>query len=359
MQQLNFYGQFFGCVGIGNHCRALANALDPHVKELSLSPIHPNVSGDQFGLTDNIKANLLKKINPEAPTLAFWYPQTFPQIFHNIRGKKVGYYIFEYNKLPPEYIPILNSLDAVATTSIWAADVLRKNGVIKPVFDVPGGVDPLLFNSKNSKLDERKFKFLHVGKAEERKNTAKIIRAFAGAFGSDRRIRMTLCIHNVHIQGFDSQAYTYKVLQEAGLERFFNKFDIINFVEDLTSVYNSHHAAIFPSNSEGLGLPTLEAMACGLPVITTYNTAMMDYANDTNTILIKDLKEEPVWDPHFFPVKGSHGTWMVPSELQLIEKMKMVYENYEEAAIIGRTAEIWVKENYTWEHAAQKLLQIL
>jgi glycosyltransferase involved in cell wall biosynthesis len=358
--KLNFMGQFYGCVGIANHARSFANALSYKIDDLRLAPIFQNQNNDQYGLNENLNTRF-KTLDPEAPTLAYWYPDTFQKLFEQVPNakKKIGYYIFEYNKIPAGYIDAMNKLDAVCTPSSWGKKVLEDNGLTVPAFSVPGGVDGNIFNSKNRKLDDRKFKFLHIGKTEERKNTAKLIRAFARAFSNDKNVRMTLFIHNIHIPKFDSSSYVYKVLADAGLEQHFLKFDIKNFVEDLVSVYNTHHVAIFPSSSEGIGLPTLEAMSCGVPVITTLNTAMLDYANENNSILITDLKEEQVWDPHFFPTKGSFGTWMTPSEEDLMNKMKWTYENYEKAAIIGNTAEEWVSKNYNWDLAADKFLEIL
>jgi len=49
---------------------------------------------------------------------------------------------------------------------------------------------------------------------------------------------------------------------------------------NLIHILASAKAAIYPSIFEGFGLPVLEAMACGVPVITTSNTAMQEIAKD-------------------------------------------------------------------------------
>jgi glycosyltransferase involved in cell wall biosynthesis len=50
--------------------------------------------------------------------------------------------------------------------------------------------------------------------------------------------------------------------------------------EDLPSLYRGAKGLIFPSLSEGFGLPILEAMACGTPVVTSNITAMPEVAGD-------------------------------------------------------------------------------
>jgi glycosyltransferase involved in cell wall biosynthesis len=56
--------------------------------------------------------------------------------------------------------------------------------------------------------------------------------------------------------------------------------------EKLPSLYRGAEALIFPSLYEGFGLPILEAMACGTPVVTANITAMPEVAG--NAALLVD-----------------------------------------------------------------------
>jgi glycosyltransferase involved in cell wall biosynthesis len=51
--------------------------------------------------------------------------------------------------------------------------------------------------------------------------------------------------------------------------------------EDLVAIYNLATAAIMPSLYEGFGLPVLEAMACGCPVITSKEGSLSEVAGDS------------------------------------------------------------------------------
>jgi glycosyltransferase involved in cell wall biosynthesis len=51
--------------------------------------------------------------------------------------------------------------------------------------------------------------------------------------------------------------------------------------EDLIALYQQALAFIYPSLYEGFGLPVLEAMACGVPVITSNNSSLAEIANDS------------------------------------------------------------------------------
>ncbi len=61
--------------------------------------------------------------------------------------------------------------------------------------------------------------------------------------------------------------------------------------EDLRALYASCRAFIYPSIYEGFGLPPLEAMACGAPVITAKIPALQEVLDDA-AILVDPLDQE-------------------------------------------------------------------
>jgi len=358
MSGLNFFGQYYSCLGIPNHTRSFANALIDNIGDVKLVPIQPG--NDPYGMTSKLTSRFVKP-DPSYPSLAFWYPDTFPSIFNNVPGtpKKMGYYIFEYTIIPKSYVDVLNTLDAVCTASHWGVEVLRKNGVTVPCHIVPGGVDATIFNSASRNLDSKRFRFLHMGKAESRKGTTLVIKAFNEAFKGDRKIRMSLFIDNPHLRQFDADMFLHGLQEDLQLQYPLSNVDVRHFENDITNIYNTHHAAVFASKAEGIGLPIVEAMACGLPTIVPFNSGITEYANDANSILIKNLVEEPIFDLNFFNKQGEFGTWNSPKVEDLKEKMIWVYDNYEKAQQIGKVAEQDMKNNYSWDLAAKKFASIL
>jgi len=75
-----------------------------------------------------------------------------------------------------------------------------------------------------------------------------------------------------------------KVVEDLGLER-----DIVftGYVddEDLPYFYNAATIFLFPSLAEGFGIPVVEAMACGCPVLTSLNSAMSEIAKDAAVLV--------------------------------------------------------------------------
>lgn len=355
MKGINFFGQFWGPLGIPNHTRAFAEALIDN-GETNLIPIFQQTGSDSnYGVTKKLKSRIGRP-NKDMPALAFWYPNTYSEMLGGF-PKNLGYFIFEYDIIPQQFIEEINRLDGICTASRWGCETLKSNGVTVPTYVIPGGVDTSVFNSKNRKLDASIFRFVHIGKVERRKGTEVLIQSFNKAFKGDNKVRLTLFIDNPHIADFRAEDYLQAL--SYSLEYPITNIDIKHFIPDPSTLYSSYHCAVFPTKAEGIGLPITEAMAAGLPVITTNNTGITEYANDNNSILLKRLFEEPVYDKHFFPTPGVFGHWMAPTIDELVEKLKWVYEHYEDAKKIGENAEVWMKENYTWDIAAKKLLEVL
>jgi glycosyltransferase involved in cell wall biosynthesis len=77
---------------------------------------------------------------------------------------------------------------------------------------------------------------------------------------------------------------------EAKYEQLAEKYDLIKTGyapdEDLPALYSGASVFVFPSFYEGFGMPPLEAMACGVPVITADNSSLPEVVGDA-AIMIK------------------------------------------------------------------------
>jgi len=70
--------------------------------------------------------------------------------------------------------------------------------------------------------------------------------------------------------------------EDLSAENMLNRIRPLGFVQqdDLPALYSAADALVFPSFYEGFGLPILEAMACGCPVITANNSSLPEVAGD-------------------------------------------------------------------------------
>jgi glycosyltransferase involved in cell wall biosynthesis len=113
---------------------------------------------------------------------------------------------------------------------------------------------------------------LFVGTLEPRKNLPNLLRAFAAANTGEVKLV---------IAGKKGWFYQpiFNLVRELGIEQ---EVQFLGFVpdEDLPVLYSLAEVFAFPSLYEGFGLPVLEAMACGAPVITSNISSLPEVAGD-------------------------------------------------------------------------------
>jgi glycosyltransferase involved in cell wall biosynthesis len=151
------------------------------------------------------------------------------------------------------------------------------------VFNVGCGVDPAYRADGNSFGLQFPY-LLSVSNRKRHKNEFRIVEAFARA-GLDPGMHLV----------FTGEP-------TAGLKQFIqdrqvnSRVDFLGIVEEtrLPSLYRGAEALIFPSLYEGFGLPIVEAMACGTPVVTANVTAMPEVAGDAALLVDPSSVEEIV-----------------------------------------------------------------
>ena len=116
---------------------------------------------------------------------------------------------------------------------------------------------------------------LFVGTLQPRKNVGTLLRAFAALRESGAR--------DVHLALVGRRGWLYdevfRFIDERGLAGHVHHHEGVS-AEDLVGFYNCAAAFVFPSLFEGFGLPILEAMACGCPVVSSNTSSMPEVYGD-------------------------------------------------------------------------------
>jgi glycosyltransferase involved in cell wall biosynthesis len=114
---------------------------------------------------------------------------------------------------------------------------------------------------------------LSVGSLEPRKNLLRLLEAYARLEGS----RPSLVIAGA--RNYWKSSPVVETVSRLGLEQHVR---FTGYVEDadLPALYSAASLFVFPSLYEGFGLPVLEAMACGTPVVTSSVSSLPEVAGD-------------------------------------------------------------------------------
>jgi len=126
----------------------------------------------------------------------------------------------------------------------------------------------------------KKSYFLSIGRLEEKKNTAGIVEAFALFKKKDE--------NDYQLVLAGKPGYNFNRVEEV-IKKYYLEKDVLmtGFVYDEDLPFLMQHACLFlmPSFYEGFGLPIIEAMACGIPVVTSNIASMKEIAEKSGFLV--------------------------------------------------------------------------
>ena len=151
------------------------------------------------------------------------------------------------------------------------------NGVsdhFKPVYDIK----ELKRVKVKYKLPDKYFFFL--GNTDPKKNTKGTLEAFSGF------LKQTKSDYKLVMLDYD-RIELEKILVEIGDKQLINEIVLTGYVNntDLPAIYSQCSIFLYPSLRESFGIPMLEAMACGVPVITSNTSSMPEVAGNAAHIV--------------------------------------------------------------------------
>lgn len=124
---------------------------------------------------------------------------------------------------------------------------------------------------------------LHVGALQKRKNIVRLVRAFE-AMPASWRLALA------GSAGFGGGEILRAIESSPARDRI----EVLGYVtaEDLARWYARSMILAFPSLDEGFGIPILEAMAAGVPVVTSNRSALAEVAGDAAVLVNPESLEE-------------------------------------------------------------------
>ena len=156
------------------------------------------------------------------------------------------------------------------------------SGHFRPVSDA----DELARVKEKYNLPGRYFFFL--GNTDPKKNTKGTLQAYS-EFVKQRGEDIKLVMIDYEREELE------KLVEEIGHPSLIDQIFLTGYVvnTDLPAIYNQAEAFLYPSLRESFGIPMLEAMACGVPVITSNTSSMPEVAGDA-ALLTDPFKPEEI-----------------------------------------------------------------
>ncbi|WP_232101798.1 glycosyltransferase [Paenibacillus sp. URB8-2] len=253
--------------------------------------------------------------------------------------------VWETTRIPNRWKPHMNKFDAVFVPTLHNKEALRKSGVKVPVFIVPHGVNAKEYRPGIPKLripeSKGKFVFVSVFGFQHRKNPEGLLRAYWEEFSA--RDSVLLVIKTNGYSSRENEAWikqriaSYK--NKLGYGKSAAPVKIIGrqiTPGQLKGIFTLGDAFVLPTRGEGVGMPFLEAMASGIPVIATRWGGQMDFLNSQNSFLVDYVLQNPAVSMRsshaisrkFHELFAQQGQlWAEPRLQSLKQQMRTAYQN--------------------------------
>lgn len=278
-------------------------------------------------------------------------------VFKSNFGKyKIGFTMLETDRIPAEWVRQANLMDEVWCPSEFNRQTFQDSGVIKPIHVVPLGVDPNYFNPqiRSSRISEH-YTFLSIFEWGERKAPELLLRAFNEEFRATEPVVLICKVLNVD-PGVDVHEQIRKLELDPSGGRIHVSLNHVIPTYQLGMLYRAVDCFVVTPRGEGWGMPIIEAMACGTPVIATDWSAHCDFMNSENAypLAVERLIPAVAKCPYYTGFR-----WAQPSYPDLRRLLRHVYSNPGEAKARGAHAAQDVRNAWTWDHAADKIIERL
>lgn len=266
---------------------------------------------------------------------------------------------WEFGMLPKAWVDASANVDEFWVPSPIVRAMYVNSGIpAEKVRVVPNGVDTRKFRPDVRPLalaTKKKFKFLFVGGTIFRKGPDILLEAFLNAFTAADDVCLVIKDFggDSFYHGQTAETAIRTLQQKAGApEILYLKEELSS--EEMPSLYTACDCLVLPYRGEGFGMPVLEAMSCGLPVIVTAGGATDSFVSadagwkipSTLIRLTDRVGEMQLVKP---------GWMLQPGKLQLAEIFKFVAKNPDECRRRGTNGRAVVERRFDWDDIAAEV----
>lgn len=273
-----------------------------------------------------------------------------------------GYYPLDGHPVSPAIKSVLEQMDVRVAMSRYGQGLTQSTGLNAEYS--PHGVDTNVFKQRDKEdakerlgLDPNDFIFGSVARLNPRKHHDALLIAFAQVVKKRDDVKLYLHCDPFDPLMFPDQNHNYqfiKLIDRLGIKDkiiFTQNMDFLTGIpqEELAWLYNAFDVHILPTGGEGFGVPTIEAMASGVPsIMTDYTTSRELIGLDETGKTTK--KKRGILVPYsqlYMEHAGVYKAWI---DMKQFQKAMIKYYNDREAVVRhGKNGRAYAVRNYDWD----------
>lgn len=348
---MNLKGPLNTLLGYGSACWNIAKALSER-ESVALFPIgQPHLTTYDNELCQRLINERYSVYDKSKPSLTVWHEYDLFDCLHGTPS--VAFPFFEIDEFDAIRKKSLGVPDKLFITSKWGKDVVEQSGIKTPVDIVPLGVNTNIFTPRKSPDDT--YRFFTIGKIERRKCTALLPALFDNAFNKDDNVELHVMCDSPLPQIKQQMPHFRREFANSPLGNKIHIHSLKSTDYELASFIQQMDCGIFMTRAEGWGLPILQSMACGKPVIVTDYSAQMEFCNSENSLLVNVTEKEPAVDNIWFNGQGSWAAINEPQVEQCISHMRHAFANQ----LRDNTEGVKTANKFTWDNTASRILECI
>ena len=367
MSGVKYIGPVFDASGYAEAARNYVLSIHEQGYPITLEPIsfeeaRPDL-GEEKEILDQLAASDIeydKVILHSTPDTWVFYGQ------HELDKYRIGYTVWETNKLHPIWRSSCSRVDEVWVPSNWNKEVFESSAVGVPMLVVPHTITvpdlaaplpPLPIS-----IPDSAFVFYSILQWQERKNPKGLISAYLAAFSGVEDVVLVL---KTYLENHETDESRIRERIEAARARLDLEHypEIVPLVANLSSleILSLHQRGdcfVLLQRAEGWGLPHFEATASGNPVITPAFGGQTDFVTEDTGYLV-DYTLRPVSNMQWSPFYVGTQHWCEPDLEHAIQQMKRVFSERDEARKKGAQGRQLVIDRFTRQRIGKLIVERL
>jgi len=273
----------------------------------------------------------------------------------------IGRIFWETDKLPPDFANGARMCQEIWTGSEFNAQAIRNAGVTDvPIYIIPEAIStPAPKVKKFITPNKENYKFYSIFEWTERKNPEALLEAFWREFEGVPNVSLTL---KAYVDNFTPEKRRMikekfvKVKERLDLKNYAPVWIYTHLMnrEEMYKLHKTFNCYVSTHRGEGWGIPQMEAMLMGRPVISTNCGGIHEYIEDVAKLIpykmvgVKNVDRNAVW---YLPDQK----WAEVDITEFRKAMKWAYDNPMEASKLGKKASKFVKNNFSLEVVGNKM----